>query len=469
MRVAIAGAACCFAIACVKPDPYACAADADCRAGGVDGFCEADGLCSIADSACGSGRRYGDSAGDVAGECVGGNPPVAAGRHCLPGVALPIEDACAGLVCATRPWCCDDAWSEHCVHAAETVCELPCSGALAGAGYTFAGAGSFDGMTYTSEWTGPASGWVYGVAWGDHDGDGHADLAIAREQQQAGVVIYPWNPSGSPLLGDPLAIGGDEIGTVWALEWIDHGHDGILDLLASGSGGLYLIRQDAGGAFSALRLSPLGVDGVTWIDDDAAAPWRLAVTYSYIDNPDPDPDVPAHVTIHQLDGEPPMLDPGVDLGVEYVGDIAYCQVSGGPGRDLVVGSYPAFVAVASASGFDAPAQLSVGGYRVECADMDNDGDDDVIIGGGNSDPVDLLRNQAGITDAEDISAFLPSDGLDVGDVDGDHDLDIVTSTANELTSPLTFLRNDGKDFNRSSADDWNGPDWTASWLDLGPR
>ena len=67
--------------------------------------------------------------------------------------------------------------------------------------------------------------------------------------------------------------------------------------------------------------------------------------------------------------------------------------------------------------------------------MDNDGDDDVIIGGGNSDPVDLLRNQAGITTAEDISAFLPSDGLDVGDVDGDHDLDIVTSTANETHQP----------------------------------
>ena len=258
-------------------EPYVCTVDADCTAGGVGGFCEDDGLCSVADSGCPSGHRYGDSAGDVAGECVGGTPPLAAGRHCLPGVALPIEDACVAMVCATRPWCCDDAWSENCVHAAETVCELPCSGALAGAGYTFAGAGRFDGTTYTSEWTGPASGWVDGVAWGDYDGDGHADLAIAREQQQAGmsgVVIYPWNPSGSPLLGDPLTIGGDEIGTVSTLEWIDHGHDGHLDLLAGGSGGLYLIRQASGNVFTAVRLSPSGVDGMTWIDDDAAAPWR---------------------------------------------------------------------------------------------------------------------------------------------------------------------------------------------------
>jgi hypothetical protein len=104
--------------------------------------------------------------------------------------------------------------------------------------------------------------------------------------------------------------------------------------------------------------------------------------------------------------------------------------------------------------------------------MDGDGDDDLVVGGGNSDPVDLMINDAGITAAEPISAFVPSDGLDVGDMDGDGDLDVLTSTRNQVTSPLLFLRNDSSggtpDFAQSAGPDWNGPTLTATSIDLGP-
>ncbi|KAB2897710.1 MAG: hypothetical protein F9K40_12440, partial [Kofleriaceae bacterium] len=54
-------------VACARPGAYTCAIDADCTAGGVAGFCEPDGRCSVADGNCPSGRRYGDSAGAQAG------------------------------------------------------------------------------------------------------------------------------------------------------------------------------------------------------------------------------------------------------------------------------------------------------------------------------------------------------------------------------------------------------------------
>lgn len=461
----------------MEPGPYHCAAAADCTVGGEPGFCEADGRCSAADGECPSGRRYGDGAA----ECVPGEPPLAAGRHCLPGVALPESDPCAAMVCATRPWCCDQSWSESCVHAAETTCELHCSAHFAGGAYMFGGAGSFDGTSYEQSWSAPAPGWVFDVAWGDFDSDGHPDLAVAREQQNVGVsgiVIYPFNFSGPPLLGDPVAIGGDDIGTIFALEWVDYRKDGKLDLLAGGPGGVYLIVQDDGGAFTSYRLTGSPVDSVGWVDPDGAAPWMLAIAYGGMDNPEPTPDIPPHIELAQiLEGDPPTLDAGSPLGDIYTGDLVLCSVTGGPARDLLIGSYPARIASGNGVGYDVPTSLNGAGYEVECADLDRDGDDDVVLSSGFGDPVDLMLNSGGLNTAMPISSFTASDTLDVGDVDGDHDLDVVTSSASELTSPLVFLRNDTDTaadplvpmFEQRVVEDWSGPDWTSQGLDLGPR
>lgn len=52
---------------------FVCADNAECTEGG-GGRCEANGACSFADSECASGQRYGDSAGSLAGACVGDEP-----------------------------------------------------------------------------------------------------------------------------------------------------------------------------------------------------------------------------------------------------------------------------------------------------------------------------------------------------------------------------------------------------------
>ena len=57
--------------ACRVTGTFECGLDQACRRGDELGMCEEDGYCSFGDSACTSGRRYGDNAGDgLANMCV---------------------------------------------------------------------------------------------------------------------------------------------------------------------------------------------------------------------------------------------------------------------------------------------------------------------------------------------------------------------------------------------------------------
>jgi hypothetical protein len=53
---------------CLRETRHQCASAVECGAAGV---CEPSGFCSFADVGCTGGRRYGDGAGDLSGECVG--------------------------------------------------------------------------------------------------------------------------------------------------------------------------------------------------------------------------------------------------------------------------------------------------------------------------------------------------------------------------------------------------------------
>jgi cysteine-rich repeat protein len=56
--------------ACVDLQPYACSDDAQCKLTGSEGWCEDAGYCSYPDSDCDSGRRYGDLAAGLSGQCT---------------------------------------------------------------------------------------------------------------------------------------------------------------------------------------------------------------------------------------------------------------------------------------------------------------------------------------------------------------------------------------------------------------
>src|SRR5262249_51268954 len=61
--------------ACIDGQGFLCTADSECQLAGARGWCEAENVCSFDDSACASGRRYGEYAGTTAGECVAPAPP----------------------------------------------------------------------------------------------------------------------------------------------------------------------------------------------------------------------------------------------------------------------------------------------------------------------------------------------------------------------------------------------------------
>ena len=73
--VPVTGSAACSAT------PFVCGVDSECD----DGYCEADGYCSFGDSACQSGRRYGElAAAGLAGNCV---PPALGSSTGTPGLS----------------------------------------------------------------------------------------------------------------------------------------------------------------------------------------------------------------------------------------------------------------------------------------------------------------------------------------------------------------------------------------------
>ncbi len=61
--------------ACGDPTPFTCDRNSDCSVDGVTGVCTNFNYCAFPDDTCQSGLRYHDSAGSLAGTCVGSEPP----------------------------------------------------------------------------------------------------------------------------------------------------------------------------------------------------------------------------------------------------------------------------------------------------------------------------------------------------------------------------------------------------------
>ena len=60
------------ATGCLKAVAYHCADDFGCINNGLQGTCQAQGFCSFPDSNCPTGQRFGDLAGSLSNQCVGG-------------------------------------------------------------------------------------------------------------------------------------------------------------------------------------------------------------------------------------------------------------------------------------------------------------------------------------------------------------------------------------------------------------
>lgn len=65
---------------CVREGAFRCTDDLQCTLGSMQGLCERSaGFCAFPDTACQAGFRYGDQAGSLSNDCVGGDGFVAVG------------------------------------------------------------------------------------------------------------------------------------------------------------------------------------------------------------------------------------------------------------------------------------------------------------------------------------------------------------------------------------------------------
>lgn len=445
---------------CSTAEPYICAQDADC---GEGGHCEADLHCSIDDATCASGRRYVAAAGELALVCtdeIGIHPT--ASEYELCGVTAASPDpagTCASNVCADDPACCTVGWDLQCARTAQARCDLGCDMVVAAGGFSTGSVFRANDVT-ASLFTISHYNWNYAMAWGDIEGDGKSDLAVARyvgDTGTDGVAIFQSNGMmAGKLVMTPVTISGS-VGTVDTLEWRDFDADGDLDLLASGVSGIYLIVT-SGSTFSVHPLTTMG-GYAAWIDHDGKAPWRLA---TFMLGGAASDIIVRDVT---TSAGTYTMSAGTVIGTQESALLTWCDVAGSPERDLVTGDR---LRVANATGFAGPMPFATSGHNPECADLDGDGDNDLVL--GSYDKASIVINNGGLAEVPLVVPAINVGGIAIGDFDKNGRLDVLLSnnTNERALIPLVLIERGATGFAARNLPDWNTADWDSSGLAAGP-
>jgi hypothetical protein len=88
------------------------------------------------------------------------------------------------------------------------------------------------------------------VAWGDYDGDGHLDLALAGSDEPFNYIARVYRNDGTGNF-TALDAGLDGVGVTPAVDWGDYDGDGDLDLVVAGDDGFdnitTIYRNEGGG------------------------------------------------------------------------------------------------------------------------------------------------------------------------------------------------------------------------------
>ena len=233
------------------------------------------------------------------------------------------------------------------------------------------------------------------VAWGDADGDGDLDIAVADFSANA-VSLLLNNGSAAFAAGGVFPT----TGGVVSLRFADIDNDGDLDIAAannSGTIGLAVLQNNGLGAYTLLAGTPIAT-----------------------------PSSPAALTTGDVDGDGD-LDCIVSANLSATATVL---LNNGSGTYTVAASY--------ATGAQS--------REVQLGDMDGDGDLDLIGVSANNNTVTVrLNNGLGdftmLATAAPYSTGTSPQSIALGDVDGDGDLDIIT--ANQLSNTASVLLNQG--------------------------
>ncbi len=456
--------------ACLRTPAYRCETSDQC---GDGGRCEGSGYCSVADSTCAGGFRWGGGAPD-AGECVApGGDTI---DVCLVQTRrAPTDSTCVADVCAAMPRCCAREWSDQCVQLAETTCQHPCGTVMATIGNGLVRVMTWDGAAYAPLWsktTFASNGQYASVAWGDVDGDHKPDLATCESPTTTlpGAMCI-WTNGGScgEAFCQKECI---EVSDCQRVAWLDVDDDGDLDLIGMGAYNSYLWINDQGLFGTALAGAPLGPDNnsdAAWADLDGDGIYDVALSrYGFTDEV-------ARVTVGGPDGLT-LTTAWTDSVDDQHEQVAFGDVDVDGKLDLLAtgngmiqiwrNTSDTSFAAAATPYFDHP------GYNVPgsaLADGDEDGDLDIVVAASGANLAVLRNNHAqGSDDFTQTpswqSAAMFGDGrVAIGDVDGDHHLDIVVGMtpldASTATSVFLARPSDLGQFGTAA------PAGQASWVD----
>ncbi len=273
------------------------------------------------------------------------------------------------------------------------------------------------------------------LAWGDYDDDGDLDLAVAGKAGSptyTGIARIYRNDAGTFVDSGAVLPGVGEIGGA-ALAWGDLDGDGDLDLVLVGITGaptygpLTRVFRNDGGTFT-----DAGATGLDALGDDSPDGGSVALALGDVDG----------------DG---------DLDVVAAGRL------GAPTYNAVTRVYlnqGGFAFADMGAGIVAVGQF--GGAALSLGDYDADGDLDLLVAGNTGAPTydavtRVYRNDGGAF--TDVNAGLPGVGRQVpmggqcaaawGDLDADGDLDIAISGltgAPSYSAVTRVYRNDGGAF-----------------------
>ena len=287
-----------------------------------------------------------------------------------------------------------------------------------------------DGGVLALAWSSPEPDQTLGLAWGDWDGDGDLDLATANVngpnrvyRNDGGTLISAWT---SPF---------DEFGQARSVAWGDWDGDGDLDLVVGNWGQPNRVYRNDGGTLTSAWTSPESDDtfSVAWGDWDRDGDLDLAAGNRSQPN-----------RVYSNDGGTLTLAWSSAESDETI-SVAWGDWDGDGDLDLAAGNINAPSRVYRNDGgtlalaWTSP-ESDDDTMSIAWGDWDGDGDIDLAAGNQNQHSR-VYRNDGGVlTSAWTTAAPDATVGVAWGDWDGDGDLDL--ATANHI-QPIKIYANTG--------------------------
>ena len=226
-----------------------------------------------------------------------------------------------------------------------------------------------------------------GLAWGDCDGDGDLDLAVASENSPNRLYR---NVGGALVPTDDAGTFDDVLPTTMAVAWADHDGDGDLDLAAAMKyGGAIRLFENEDCTLDEVQLwdeLTIRARDLAWADADSDGDLDLAFT---LDDDGDDPG--GYLLINSRIGGAPEDEPlvtGPQLAPSDLVDLVWGDFDADGDPDLVITRWtgpPTLLRNDTTTGeapllVEVPIDVSAGNYvDVDAADQDGDGDLDLAM------------------------------------------------------------------------------------------